>query len=116
PAVPVAAGERSLRIPRAGVSLLGRRPGRLHRPPAVAGTGVEGRGDGPAGIPPPGAPPPRMAADELPECATTDSRQGARPMTDFFRRWPRRLAAGILVLGLTFSPAVTSTVRAQIPE
>ena len=37
-------------------------------------------------------------------------------MTAFFQRWPRRLAAGILALGLTFSPALTPTVRAQAPE
>ena len=37
-------------------------------------------------------------------------------MTAFFQRWPRRLAAGILALGLTFSPAMTPTVRAQAPE
>lgn len=37
-------------------------------------------------------------------------------MTAFFKRWPRRLAAGILVLGLAFSPAGTPTVRAQVPE
>jgi hypothetical protein len=37
-------------------------------------------------------------------------------MTDFFQRWPRWIAAGILALGLTFSPAVTPAVRAQPPE
>jgi hypothetical protein len=37
-------------------------------------------------------------------------------MTAFCKRWPRRVAAGILVLGLTFSPTVTPTVRAQVPE
>jgi hypothetical protein len=37
-------------------------------------------------------------------------------MTALWKRWPRRIAAGILVLGLTFSPAVTPTVRAQAPD
>jgi hypothetical protein len=37
-------------------------------------------------------------------------------MTDFFQRWPRRIAAGILALGLIFSPAVTPASRAQPPE
>ena len=37
-------------------------------------------------------------------------------MTDFFQRWPRWIAAGILALGLTFSPAVTPALRAQPPE
>jgi hypothetical protein len=37
-------------------------------------------------------------------------------MTDFFHRWPRRIAAGILALSLTFSPAGTPALRAQPPE
>ena len=47
PAVPAAARQRGLRVPGAGVPLLGRRPGRLHRPPPIARAGLEGRGDGP---------------------------------------------------------------------
>jgi hypothetical protein len=37
-------------------------------------------------------------------------------MTSFFARFPRRIAPWLLACGLTFSPAVTPTLRAQVPE
>jgi hypothetical protein len=36
-------------------------------------------------------------------------------MTKLFPRWPRRIAAGILALGLIVSPAATPSLRAQAP-
>ena len=37
-------------------------------------------------------------------------------MTSRFARFPRRLAPWLLALGLTLSPAMTPTLRAQAPE
>ena len=59
---PLPRRQRGLRVPRARVSLLGGRPRRLHRPPALARAGLEGRRDGPPRVPPPRPPAPRMAA------------------------------------------------------
>src|SRR5262249_6954590 len=113
PAIPAADGQRCVRIPGAGVSLLGRRPGRLHRPPAIAGPRVEGGGNGPPAVPPPCPAAAGMAAHDSRILPKTPSCQGARTMTGLFGRSARRIAPLLLTLGLVLSPAASRTARAQ---
>ena len=103
-AVPAPARERSLRVPRAGVSLLGGRPGRLRRPPPLAGPGLEGGRHGPQGVSPPGPPAPRMAPDERRGSPQAQTRQGTRTMRRKNTSWFSRLAPCLLALGLILSP------------
>ena len=114
PAVPAAARQRGLRIPGAGVPLLGRRPGRLHRPSPVARARVEGGRDGPPGVPPPRPAVAGMAAHDPRFLPTTPTpSRNANDDRSLLKRSARRIAPLLLALGLVLSPAASPSARAQ---
>src|SRR3954451_18509929 len=108
-AVPAPPGERCLRVPGARVPGLGDRAGRIHPPPPLAGTGMEGRCDGPGRVPSPGPSPARMAADDDRIAETTEAPapvpQGAQPMTRLRRALATLAMSVTLCAGVAPSPA-----------
>src|SRR5262249_21269247 len=110
PALPTAERERGVRVPRAGLPVLGRGARRLRLQPPFARTGMESRGYGPRRVPAAGPTVAGMAPHEPRLTSTSQASARKDPMTK--TRWARRLAPLAVALTLSLHPA---PARAQEP-
>ncbi len=108
PLVPAAPRRRRVRVPRPVVPVLGGRARRLRPAPPLAGTGVEGRRDGPRRVPPQGPPAARMAADDRRRPEAAEAPQGPPPMT--------RLARSLRAVAVLAALALPAAARGQAPD